>query len=490
MNISHQQKKLDFDAIKRFRDRFSLPVSDDQLYELPYLKFAEGSAELSYMRQRRMDLGGYLPKRRGAAAPLEVPELAAFDTLLKASGEGREVSTTMAIVRLLNILLKDKKVGRHVVPIVPDESRTFGMEGLFRQVGIWNQDGQKYVPEDHDQLMFYKESKDGQVLQEGINEAGAMSDWIAAATAYSVHGVQMIPFYICYSMFGMQRTMDLCWAAADQRARGFLIGGTAGRTTLNGEGLQHEDGHSLVLSSLIPNCLSYDPTFSFEIAVIMREGLRRMYQEQEDIFYYITVMNENYEHPEMPAGAEVDILKGMYLLRRGQSSDTRPATPRVQLLGSGTIFREVIAAAELLKNDWGVDADLWGCPSFTELARDGLDVQRWNMLNPLAKPRVSHVESCLGDTRGPIVAATDYVRMFAEQIRPFINRRYVTLGTDGFGRSDTREKLRHFFEVDRRWVTVAALKALADDGTIERDKVAHAIARYGIDVNKPNPTTV
>ncbi len=490
MNISHQQKKLDFEAIKRFRDRFSLPVADEQLYELPYLKFAEGSAELSYMRQRRMDLGGYLPKRRGAAAPLEIPDLAAFDALLKASGEGREVSTTMAIVRLLNILLKDKKVGRHVVPIVPDESRTFGMEGLFRQVGIWNQEGQKYVPEDHDQLMFYKESKDGQVLQEGINEAGAMSDWIAAATSYSVHGVQMIPFYICYSMFGLQRTMDLCWAAADQRARGFLIGGTAGRTTLNGEGLQHEDGHSLVLSSLIPNCLSYDPTFSFEIAVIMREGLRRMYQEQQDIFYYITVMNENYEHPEMPTGAEADIIKGMYLLRRGQSSDTRPVTPRVQLLGSGTIFREVIAAAELLKNDWGIDADLWGCPSFTELARDGLDVQRWNMLNPLAKPRVSHVERCLGDTRGPIIAATDYVRMFAEQIRPFLNRRYVTLGTDGFGRSDTREKLRHFFEVDRRWVTVAALKALADEGTIEREKVAHAIARYGIDVNKPNPTTV
>ena len=490
MNISHQQKKLDYDAIKRFRDRFSLPVADDQIKELPYLKFAEGSPELTYMRQRRMDLGGYLPKRRRSAAPLEVPELAAFDTLLKASGEGREVSTTMAIVRLLNILLKDKRIGRHVVPIVPDESRTFGMEGLFRQIGIWNQDGQRYVPEDHDQLMFYKESKDGQVLQEGINEAGAMSDWIAAATAYSVHGVQMIPFYICYSMFGFQRTMDLCWAAADQRARGFLVGGTAGRTTLNGEGLQHEDGHSLVLSSLIPNCLSYDPTFSFEIAVIMREGLRRMYQEQEDIFYYITVMNENYEHPEMPAGAEADILKGMYLLRRGQSSDTNPAAPRVQLLGSGTIFREVIAAAELLKNDWGVDADLWGCPSFTELARNGNDVQRWNMLNPMARPRVSHVEACLGDTRGPIVAATDYVRLFADQIRPFINRRYVTLGTDGFGRSDTRERLRHFFEVDRRWVTVAALKALADDGTIERSKVAEAIARYGIDVNKPNPTTV
>jgi len=377
-----------------------------------------------------------------------------------------------------------------VVPIVPDESRTFGMEGLFRQIGIWNQQGQKYVPEDHDQLMFYKESIDGQVLQEGINEAGAMSDWIAAATAYSVHGVQMIPFYICYSMFGFQRVMDLCWAAGDQRARGFLIGGTAGRTTLNGEGLQHEDGHSLILSGLIPNCISYDPTFSFEVAVVMREGMRRMYQEQEDVFYYITVMNENYEHPEMPAGAEADILKGLYLLRRAASSDSKPATPRVQLLGSGTIFREVIAAAELLKNDWGVDADLWGCPGFGELARDGNDVQRWNMLHPTEKQRLSHVEKCLADTRGPIVAATDYVRMYAEQIRPFINRRYVTLGTDGFGRSDTREQLRHFFEVDRRWVTVAALKALADEGAIEQQTVATAIAKYGIDVNKPNPMTV
>ena len=490
MNISHQQKKLDYEAIKRFRDRFNLPVADAQLDELPYLKFAEGSPELTYMRQRRMDLGGYLPKRRRSAEALEIPELKAFDALLKASGEGREISTTMAIVRFLNILLKDKKVGRHVVPIVPDESRTFGMEGLFRQIGIWNQEGQRYVPEDHDQLMFYKESKDGQVLQEGINEAGAMSDWIAAATSYSVHGVQMIPFYICYSMFGLQRTMDLCWAAGDQRARGFLIGGTAGRTTLNGEGLQHEDGHSHILSALIPNCISYDPTFAFEIAVIMREGMRRMYQEQEDIFYYITVMNENYEHPDLPAGAEADILKGLYLLRRGHSSDTNPAAPRVQLLGSGTIFREVIAAAELLKNDWGVDADLWGCPSFSELARDGNDVQRWNLLHPTEKPRRSHVEACLADTRGPIIAATDYVRLFAEQIRPFLNRRYVTLGTDGFGRSDTREKLRHFFEVDRRWVTLAALKALADDGQIERSKVAEAIGRYGIDVNKPNPMNV
>ena len=490
MNISHQQKKLDSDAVRRFRDRFKLPVPDDQIEALPYLKFEEGSPELTYMRERRMALGGYLPQRRRSAAPLEIPALSAFDSLLKASGEGREVSTTMSIVRILNILLKDKKIGRRVVPIVPDESRTFGMEGLFRQIGIWNQQGQNYIPEDHDQLMFYKESKDGQVLQEGINEAGAMSDWIAAATAYSVHGEQMIPFYICYSMFGLQRTMDLYWAAGDQRARGFMIGGTAGRTTLNGEGLQHEDGHSHILAGLIPNCITYDPTFSFEVAVIMQDGLRRMFQEQEDVFYYITVMNENYEHPEMPVGAEADIIKGLYLLRKGQVSDGKQIRPRVQLLGSGTIFREVIAAAELLKNDWGVDADLWGCPSFNELAREGNDVARWNLLNPTEKPRLCHVEQSLNDTRGPVIAATDYVRQYAEQIRPFINRRYVTLGTDGFGRSDTREALRYFFEVDRHWVAISALKALADDGTIERSKVAEAIAKYGIDAKKPNPMTV
>ena len=490
MNISHQQKKLGSEAILRFRDRFKLPVPDDKVDELPFLKFEEGSEELTYMLERRKALGGLLTNRRQKAEALEMPSLAAFDALLKASGEGREVSTTMSIVRILNILIKDKKIGRHIVPIVADESRTFGMEGLFRQVGIWNQEGQKYTPEDQDQLMFYKESINGQVLQEGINEAGAMSDWIAAATSYSNHGVQMIPFYICYSMFMLQRTMDLCWAAADQRARGFLIGGTAGRTTLNGEGLQHEDGHSLVLSSLIPNCISYDPTFSFEVAVIMQDGLRRMFQEQEDVYYYITVMNENYEHPEMPEGAVPDIIKGMYLLRKGQISNGKQAAPRVQLLGSGTIFREVIAAAELLKKDWGVDADLWGCSSFNELARDGNDVMRWNLLNATEKPRLSHVENCLNDTRGPVIAATDYVRLYAEQIRPFVNRRYVTLGTDGFGRSDTREALRHFFEVDRRWVTVAALKALADEGSIERGKVAEAIAKYGIDINKPNPMTV
>ncbi|MBL8493565.1 MAG: pyruvate dehydrogenase (acetyl-transferring), homodimeric type [Rhodocyclaceae bacterium] len=485
-NIAHQAKKMSRDSLMKFRDRFKLPLSDEQVDNLVFLKFPDGSKELEYMRARRMDLGGYLPARRRKADALAVPPLSAFEPLLKASGEGREVSTTMAFVRILNILLKDKQVGKRIVPIVPDESRTFGMEGMFRQIGIWNQQGQKYLPQDHDQLMFYKESKDGQILQEGINEAGAMADWIAAATAYSTHGLQMIPVYIFYSMFGLQRTGDLCWAAGDMRARGFLVGGTAGRTTLNGEGLQHEDGHSHLWSGAIPNCVSYDPTFSYELAVIVQDGLRRMYAEQEDIYYYLTVMNENYEHPEMPAGAEADILKGMYSFRQGAASNG----PRVQLLGSGTIFREVIAAAEMLKKDWGVESDLWGCPSFTELAREGHAAARWNLLHPTEKQRPSHVETCLKDTRGPVIAATDYVKLFADQIRAFVPRRYVVLGTDGFGRSDTREKLRHFFEVDRNWVTVAALKALADDGQIDRSKVAEAISKYGLDVNKPNPMTV
>ena len=486
MNISHQQKKLDVDAIRRFRDRFGLPVPDDQLAELPYLRFEEGSPEYKYMMERRMALGGFLPQRRQKAEALAVPGLDAFAALLKASGEGRELSTTMAIVRIMNTLLKDKQIGRHIVPIVPDESRTFGMEGMFRQYGIWNQQGQKYVPEDHDQLMFYKESETGQVLQEGINEAGAMADWIAAGTAYSVHNVQMVPFYIFYSMFGLQRTMDLCWAAADQRTRGFMIGGTAGRTTLNGEGLQHEDGHSQIMANMIPNCVSYDPTFQYEVAVIVQDGMRRMFAEQEDIYYYITVMNENYEHPEMPAGAEQDILKGMYAFRKGADKQG----PRVQLLGSGTIFNEVIAAAELLKNDWGVEADLWGCPSFNELTRDGQHCERWNLLHPMEAPKKSHVETCLEGSEGPVIAATDYMKLFAEQIRPFVKRTYVTLGTDGFGRSDTREQLRHFFEVDRYWVTLAALKALADDGVIAREKVAAAMVKYKLDPNKPDPVTV
>ncbi len=485
-NTSHQTKKMTSDSLRAFRDRFNIPVADADLDSMPYIKFEEGSPELEYMRARRQELGGYLPARRAKSAALPVPELPAFDALLKASGAGREISTTQSIARIFNMLLKDKQIGKNVVPIVVDESRTFGIEGMFRQYGIWNQQGQQYVPQDHDQLMFYKETVDGQVLQDGINEAGAMADWIAAATAYSVHGVPMIPFYIFYSMFGLQRTMDLCWAAGDSRARGFLIGGTAGRTTLNGEGLQHEDGHSHVLAHTIPNCKSYDPTFSYEVAVIFQDGLRRMYAEQEDVYYYITVMNENYEHPEMPAGVEADIIKGLYKFKDGAKSKG----PRVQLMGSGTIFREVIAAAELLKNDWGVEADIWGAPSFNELARDGQDAARWNMLHPLEDKRVSHVEAKLKDAQGPVIVATDYIRLYAEQIRPYVPGKYVVLGTDGFGRSDTREALRNHFEVDRRWVALAALTALADEGKIERAKLAEAIAKYELDANKPNPMTV
>ncbi|MDQ2916544.1 MAG: pyruvate dehydrogenase (acetyl-transferring), homodimeric type [Pseudomonadota bacterium] len=485
-NITHQQKKMNVDAIRPFRDRFDIPVPDDRIDEVPYVKFDEGSQELEYMRARRMDLGGYLPARRRKAEALAVPELAAFERLLKSTDE-REISTTMAFVQMLQMLIRDKNVGKHVVPIVPDESRTFGMEGMFRQLAIWNQLGQLYTPEDRDQLMFYKEDKHGQILQEGINEAGAMCDWMAAATSYSTHGVPMIPFYIFYSMFGFQRFGDFAWAAGDMRSRGFLLGGTAGRTTLNGEGLQHEDGQSQVYAATIPNCIAYDPTFSYEVAVIIQDGLRRMYAEQQDVYYYLTVMNENYRHPAMPEGAAPSIIKGMYLFAAGAA---KSKAPRVQLLGSGTIFREVIAAAELLRNDWGVESDLWSCPSFTELARDGRAAERFNLLNPTMKPRASHVDACLGPTRGPAIAATDYVRAFAEQIRPYVPRRYFVLGTDGFGRSDTREKLRHFFEVDRWYVTVAALQSLAADGALPVSKVAEAIAKYELDPSKPAPWTV
>ena len=496
MNITHQQKKMPVQSLKKFRDQFRLPISDDEIADVPYLTFAADSKELAYMRERRMELGGYLPTRRQKAESLPVPELSAFDPVLKGTGPGREISTTMAFVRILNVLLKDKTLGKRIVPIVPDESRTFGMEGLFRQIGIWNQDGQNYIPEDSDQLMFYKESKTGQILQEGINEAGGMCDWIAAATSYSTHNEQMIPFYVFYSMFGFQRIGDLAWAAGDSRSRGFLIGATAGRTTLNGEGLQHEDGHSHLLSAAIPNCISYDPTFGYEVAVVIQEGLRRMVFEQEDVYYYLTLMNENYEHPALPEGVEKDIVKGMYSFRKseaagGASGDKKAkAAPRVQLLGSGTIFNEVIAAAELLKQDWNVNADLWSCPSFTELARNGQAVERYNLLHPGDEQQVSHVAALLAGAPGPVVAATDYVRAFAEQIRAHVPTRYVVLGTDGYGRSDTREKLRHFFEVDRYWVTVTALKALADEGTIERKVVAEALAKYQLDPAKPNPTTV
>lgn len=482
-NISHQQKKMSIASLTRFRDRYELPVTEDQLHELPYLKFPEDSKELAYMRQRRAELGGYLPARRTKSYALNVPTLSDFKPLLEATGEGREISTTMAFVRLLNILVKDKNIGKRVVPIVPDESRTFGMEGMFRQLGIWSQVGQLYTPQDADQLMFYKEDKNGQVLQEGINEAGGMCDWIAAGTSYSTHNVPMIPFFIFYSMFGFQRVADLIWAAADQRTRGFLLGGTAGRTTLNGEGLQHEDGHSHIFALSVPNCISYDPVFSYELAVIIQDGLHRMYVDQEDIFYYITVMNENYEHPAMPKGIEQDILKGMYSFKKSEES----RQPRVQLLGSGTIFREVIAAAELLKNDWGVASDLWSCTSFTELARDGQSCERWNRLHPTEAPKKPHVTECLENVKGPIVAATDYIRLYAEQIRPYLSAPYTVLGTDGFGRSDTREALRSFFEVNRYHIAVAALKSLADLGEFELSKVETAIAKYGIDPDRIEP---
>jgi pyruvate dehydrogenase E1 component len=485
-NITHQQKKMGTTSLQAFSKRFKLPLSEEQVEKLEYIRPAEDSPEMKYMRARREALGGFLPSRRRKAQALEVPPLSAFDSLLQASGKDREFSTTMAFVRALGVLLKDKSIGKHIVPIVADESRTFGMEGLFRQIGIWSQQGQLYTPQDKDQLMFYKEAKNGQILQEGINEAGAMCSWIAAATSYSTHGVPMIPFFIFYSMFGLQRTGDLWWAAGDSRSRGFLLGGTAGRTTLNGEGLQHEDGHSHVWAAQIPNCIPYDPTFGYEVAVILHDGLRRMYAEQQDVYYYITVMNENYAHPALPKGAEPGILKGMYLFRKGAAGKG----PRVQLLGSGTILNEVIAAADLLRKDWKVSADVWSCPSFTLLARDGEDCARWNLLNPEAKRRVPYVEQCLKDTTGPVIASSDYVRAFADQIRPYVPREYRVLGTNGFGRSDTREKLRHFFEVDRHWVVLSALTALADEKKIKREVLAKAIKKYGLDPSKPNPMTV
>jgi len=484
-NITHQQKKMGTTSLKAFRDRFNLPIPDDEIESLPYLRFEEASPELEYMRGRRQSLGGFMTRRRRKADALEVPPLSAFQSLLKSS-EDRDFSTTMAFVRILNLLVKDKQIGRRVVPIVADESRTFGMEGMFRQLGIWSSVGQLYTPQDADQLMYYKEDKHGQILQEGINEAGAMADWIAAATSYSTHGVPMIPFYIFYSMFGFQRIGDLAWAAGDSRCRGFLVGGTAGRTTLNGEGLQHEDGHSHVLASTIPNCISYDPAFAFELAVIIQDGLWRMYAEQEDVFYYITVMNENYVHPALPAGAEAGILKGMYLLRAGAEG----AGPRVQLMGAGTILREVLAAADLLEQEWGVSADVWSATSFSELRRDGLEATRWNLLHPEAPPALSYVECCLKDRKGPVIAASDYMKIVADQIRAYVPRRFAVLGTDGYGRSDTRDQLRRFFEVNRHWVVLAALQALAAEGDIPRVQVGQAIAKYRIDPTKPSPVRV
>lgn len=488
-NTAHNTKKLDDEAIKAVRDRFQLPIADDKLPEIPFFKPADDTPEMKYLHERRAALGGYLPQRRQQAdEQLVVPPLSAFQAMLEPTAEGREISTTASYVRVLTSLLRDSSLGQRVVPIMVDESRTFGMEGLFRQIGIFSQVGQLYEPVDKDQVMYYREDKAGQILQEGINEAGGMSSWIAAATSYSTNNRVMIPFYTYYSMFGLQRIGDLAWAAADMRARGFLIGGTAGRTTLNGEGLQHEDGHSHVMASTIPNCVPYDPTFAHEVAVIIHDGLRRMVTNQEDVFYYITVMNENYAHPGLVAGQEEGIIKGLYSFKKSEAQTKH----RVQLLGSGTILREVIAAADLLMNDWGIAADIWSAPSFTLLARDGQDAERWNMLHPTETPRVPYIAECLKDTAGPIVVSTDYMRTYAEQVRAFIpkDRSYKVLGTDGFGRSDSRAKLREFFEVNRYFVTIAALKSLGDEGAISASVVAQAIEKYGINPNKPNPVTV
>ncbi|MFJ5444614.1 pyruvate dehydrogenase (acetyl-transferring), homodimeric type [Methylobacillus methanolivorans] len=483
-NTTHQQKSMSIETLKKFRDRFDLPLTDEQVENLSFYRPADDSPEMQYLKARREAMGGFVPARRRKGNELTVPALSAFENMLGATGE-REISTTMAFVRILSTLLRDKQVGKYVVPIVPDEARTFGMEGMFRQLGIYSSVGQLYEPQDADQVMFYKESKDGQILEEGINEAGSFSSWIAAATSYSVSGVQMIPFYIFYSMFGFQRIGDLAWAAGDSRSRGFLLGATAGRTTLNGEGLQHEDGHSHLMSATIPNCISYDPTFAYELAVIIQEGLRRMVQNQEDVYYYITLMNENYTHPALPKDAEEGILKGIYSFSKSKAKG-----PKVQLLGSGVILREVIAAGELLEKDWGVSADIWSVTSFTELRREGLDVERWNLLNPEKTQKESFVAKSLKKAEGPVIASTDYMKSYADQIRNFIPQRYVALGTDGYGRSDSREALRNFFEVDRYHVVLAALKALADEGKLPAAKAAEAIKKYNINVNRPNPTTV
>ncbi|CAA9508139.1 MAG: Pyruvate dehydrogenase E1 component, partial [uncultured Solirubrobacteraceae bacterium] len=471
-NITHQQKKMGEDALKAFRTRFDLQLTDEQVHEKAFVRPADDAPEMEYLHGRREELGGYLPARADRGGALKVPGLDAFKTVTGGSGE-RENSTTMAFVRVLSALVRDKELGKRIVPIVADESRTFGMEGMFRQLGIFSQVGQLYRPEDAEQLMFYKEDKKGQILQEGINEAGAMSSWIAAATSYANHGEPMIPFYVYYSMFGFQRVGDLAWAAADSRSRGFLIGGTAGRTTLNGEGLQHEDGHSHVWAAAIPNCISYDPAYGYEIAVIVQDGLRRMYAEQEDVFYYLTVMNENYVQPPMPEGAEEGILRGMHQIAGDGSGD-------LQLLGSGTILREVLAGAELLREDFGVTSDVWSVTSFTELARDGHEAERRWRLRPGEEVQPAYVSSCLDDR--PTVAATDYVRAFAEQIRPWVPGPYTVLGTDGFGRSDYRVALRRFFEVDRHHVVVAALQRLG-----RAEDAAKAIDKYDIDVNAEAP---
>ena len=487
-NTVHQTKKLADEDIKYIRDRFNIPISDSELESLPYYKPADDTPEMQYLHERRKALGGYLPKRRTHSdESFTVPPLETFKAILEPTAEGREISTTQAYVRFLTQLLRDKALGPRVVPILVDEARTFGMEGLFRQIGIYNPKGQLYTPVDREQVMYYREDKAGQILQEGINEAGGMCSWIAAATSYSTNNRIMIPFYVYYSMFGFQRFGDFAWAAGDMQARGFILGGTSGRTTLNGEGLQHEDGHSHIYSATIPNCISYDPSFAHEVAVIMQDGMRRMVQNQENVFYYITLLNENYAMPGLTAGTEAQILKGMYLCQPGQK--VPPSGLRVQLLGSGSILRESLAAQSILEKDWQIAADVWSCPSFTELARDGQEVERWNLLHPLETPKTAFVAQQLAAHAGPVVASTDYVKAFPEQIRPYIpkGRSFKVLGTDGFGRSDFRTKLREHFEINRHYIVVAALKSLADEGKLPVTKVAEAIAKYGLKTDKINP---
>lgn len=485
-NYTHSVKKLDLEALKDFRDRFDIPIPDSELEKVPYYRPPEDSTEMRYLKERRASLGGALPRRKADFPALQVPQLSDLESITKGTGD-REISTTMAFVRILSALIKDKNIGDRIVPIVPDEARTFGMEGMFRQLGIYSSSGQLYEPPDTGQIMYYREDKTGQVMEEGINEGGAFAAWLAAATSYSNHETPMIPFYIFYSMFGFQRIGDLCWAAGDLQARGFLLGGTSGRTTLNGEGLQHQDGHSHVLSSTVPNCVSYDPTYAYELAVIIQRGLQEMYVEKLARYYYITIMNENYEQPAMPKGAEEGIIKGMYLL---QKNSTKSSKKVVQLLGSGTILRESIAAAELLKKDFGITADIWSVTSFNELRREGLSAHRWNILHPEENPKQSYVEQCLGDTKGPVIAATDYMKTYSDQIREFVPRTYEVLGTDGFGRSDTRARLRKFFEVDRYYITVTALSALVKDNVIEAGQVRKAIEMYDIDPDKPDPAVL
>jgi pyruvate dehydrogenase E1 component len=485
-NTVHQTKKLGEEDIKAFRDRFNIPIPDSELSKIPFYKPADDTPEMKYLHERRKALGGYLPHRRTRAdESFTVPPIETFKAVIEPTAEGREISTTQAYVRFLTQLLRDKALGSRVVPILVDEARTFGMEGLFRQIGIYNPDGQQYTPVDKDQVMYYREDKAGQILQEGINEAGGMSSWIAAATSYSTSNRIMVPFYVYYSMFGFQRIGDLAWAAGDMQARGFLLGGTSGRTTLNGEGLQHEDGHSHILASTIPNCVSYDPTFAHEVGVILHHGLKQMVEKQDNVFYYLTLLNENYPMPGLKPGTEEQIIKGMYLCKQGPAG----SAPRVQLLGSGTILRESIAAQELLEQEWGVAANVWSCPSFNELTRDGQDVERWNLLHPLETPRISFVSQQLEPHTGPVVASTDYMKNYAEQIRSFIprGRTYKVLGTDGFGRSDFRAKLREHFEINRHYIVLAALKALSEEGAVPVAKVAEAIAKYGIKTEKINP---